>query len=317
MFVNIGGIPADERDPKMEAIKQYTLNLNAQAIGLTECNVHWKKVPAFARLHDRTLGWFEALGINTAYHEKYAAGSIFQPGGVSLWSIGVGFHRTQSTGQDPSGLGRWAWTRYRGRQGIHLRVVTAYRPVLNPSGAMSVWNQHKTHFEAKDDVRCPRAIFIVDILKEVQAWLEEGDQIVIGIDANEDVRTGKLANAFRDEGLIEVCTASHGQNGPTTYDRGQRPIDGIFVTSTLLSSSCGYLPFKFDHRALWIDIPMSIALGHDVAEIKRPAARRLKNNDPRVRNRYLKLYSAALTGLQLFERLDRLKPRGRQIVQSH
>mgnify|MGYP003481462685 FL=1 len=84
MFVNIGGIPADERDPKMEAIKQYTLNLNAQAIGLTECNVHWKKVPAFARLHDRTLGWFEALGINTAYHEKYAAGSIFQPGGVSL-----------------------------------------------------------------------------------------------------------------------------------------------------------------------------------------------------------------------------------------
>ena len=115
--------------------------------------------------------------------------------------------------------------------------------------------------------------------------------------------------SFRDEGLIEVCTASHGQNGPTTYDRGQRPIDGIFVTSTLLSSRCVYLPFEFDHRALWIDIPMSIALGHDAAEIKRPAARRLKNNDPRVRNRYLKLYSAALTGLQLFERLDRLMQR--------
>ena len=86
VFVNIGGIPADSRDQKMEAIKHDTLNLNAQAIGLTECNVHWKKVPAFARLHERTLGWFEALGINTAYYEKYEAGSIFQPGGVSLWS---------------------------------------------------------------------------------------------------------------------------------------------------------------------------------------------------------------------------------------
>ena len=100
--------------------------------------------------------------------------------------------------------------------------------------------------------------------------------------ANEDVRTGKLAQAFRDEGLIELCTESHGQNGPTTYDRGQRPIDGIFVTSTLMASRCGYLPFEFDHCALWIDIPMSAALGHKVAEIKRPADRRLKNNDPRV-----------------------------------
>mgnify|MGYP003529804912 CR=1 FL=1 len=252
------------------------------------------------------MGWFEALGINTAYYEKHEAGSIFQPGGVSLWSIGVGIHQTQSTGQDPSGLGRWAWTRYRGRQGIHLRVVTAYRPVLNTSGALSVWNQQKAHFEAKDDDRCPRAIFTEDMPKEIRNWKEEGDQIVIGIDANEDVHTGKLAKAFRDKGLIELCTESNGQNGLTTYNRGQRPIDGIFVTSTLMASRCGYLPFEFDHCALWIDIPMSAALGHKVAEIKRPADRRLKNNDPRVRNRYLKLYSESLKDLQLFERLDRL-----------
>ena len=293
----------------MEAIKSYTLRLNAQAIGLTESNVQWNKVPAYARLHERTMGWFEALGINSAYYDKHDVGSAFQPGGVSLWSIGVGVHRTQSTGHDTSGLGRWAWTRYRGRQGIHLRVVTAYRPVLNTSGAMSVWNQQKSHFEAQDDDRCPRAIFISDILVEIRKWKEEGDQIVIGMDANEDVRTGKLSEAFREEGLIELCTDCHGMNGPTTYDRGQRPIDGIFVTSTLMASHCGYLPFEFDHRALWIDIPMSAALGHEVAEIKRPAARWLKNNDPRVRNRYLKLYEASLKELQLFERLDQLTQR--------
>ena len=74
----------DSRDPKNVAIKHYFLALNAQAIGLTECNVHWKKIPAFARLHERTMGWFEALGVITAYYEKYEAGSPFQPGGVSL-----------------------------------------------------------------------------------------------------------------------------------------------------------------------------------------------------------------------------------------
>ena len=138
---------------------------------------------------------------------------------ASLYGVSVSEFIEQSTGQDPSGLGWWA--RYRGRQGISLRVVTAFRPVLNTSGALSVWTQQKSNFEAKDVDRCPRDIFIVDILKEVQTWKEEGDQIVIRIDANEDVRTGKLAKAFRDEGLIELCTASHGQNGPTTYDRGQ------------------------------------------------------------------------------------------------
>ena len=79
-----------------------------------------------------------------------------------------------------------------------------------------MWNQQKIHFEAKDDDRCLRAIFNDDMLKEICNWKEEGDQIVIGIDANEDVRTGKLAKAFRDIGLIELCTESHGQNGPTT-----------------------------------------------------------------------------------------------------
>ena len=60
---------------------------------------------------------------------------------------------------------------------------------------------------------------------------------------------------------------------------------------------CGYLPFEFVHRALWIDIPMSAALGHNVAEIKQAAARRFMNNNSRVRNKYLKLYSEALKDL--------------------
>ena len=65
----------------------------------------------------------------------------------------------------------------------------------NTSSALLVWTQQKAHFEAKDDDCCPMAIFSDDILKEVCNWKEEGDQIVLGIDANADVRTGKLPKA--------------------------------------------------------------------------------------------------------------------------
>ena len=58
-------------------------------------------------------------------------------------------------GKDSRGLGRWAWTQYRGRSGVNVRFVTAYRPVINRQGVQSVWNQQKGYFEGIKDDRCP------------------------------------------------------------------------------------------------------------------------------------------------------------------
>jgi CubicO group peptidase (beta-lactamase class C family) len=65
-----------------------------------------------------------------------------QFGGVSVWSINAAAHRVMKSGADD--MGRWAWTRYRGRGGVTIRVVAGYRPVENKTGPMSVWNQQKT-----------------------------------------------------------------------------------------------------------------------------------------------------------------------------
>ena len=67
------------------------------------------------------------------------------------------------SGKDRRELGRWAWTRYRGRGGVNVRFVTAYRPVLNKLGVQSVWNQQKSFFEGMKDDGCPRQIFIEDL----------------------------------------------------------------------------------------------------------------------------------------------------------
>jgi hypothetical protein len=120
-----------------------------------------------ATLHDaatldhlvRTRQWWECIQMSTAYFQKFNAESASQHGGVSLWSINKAAHRVATSGQDSTGLGRWAWTQYRARNNVSLRVVTAYRPVRSTTGAMSVWNQQKSYFDDKNDDRCPRVLF--------------------------------------------------------------------------------------------------------------------------------------------------------------
>jgi hypothetical protein len=150
-----------------------------------------------------------------------------------------------------------------------------------------VLNQQATYFEAQDDDRCPRQAFTEDLLTEVAKWKLEGDQIVIGMDANDDVRYSNFATLMRRADFYEVVTDKHGQSGPSTYARGTKPVDAIWVLSSLRHSECGYLPFgSFDHRPLFIDLPSHLVFGSSALPAVRPQAQRLQLEDPRIVQRY-------------------------------
>ena len=129
------------------------------------------------------------LHLNTAFYDTYPGQQPMQAGSVSLWSINEGAHRVPEQGKDPQGLSRWAWTRYKGRSGVSLRYIAAYRPVLNKDGPLSVWSQQRTYFQQHNEDQCPRDLFTIDLCKEIEKWLESGDQLILGVDANEDVHT--------------------------------------------------------------------------------------------------------------------------------
>ena len=294
-LLNPGGIPIDLTNAKSKILQQFITKTKVDAIGLIETNVNWKYVSVSQRLPERTRGWWECLHINSACYEDFKNPYPAQPGGVSLWSINKAAHRVMEHGKDPRGLGRWAWTRFRGKSGVNLRYVAAYRPVLNKRGIVSVWSQQRSYFDSVNDDRCPREIFTDDLCKEIVKWLETGDQLIIGLDANEDVRGGAFTAKLAQLGLQETVIAQHGNEAPATYKRGANPIDGLYVSRSLRGLKCGYLPFheQFDHRMLWIDIPFSIAFGHNISETVRVSARRLKCEDPRIVKKYqdcLKVY---------------------------
>ena len=57
-------------------------------------------------------------------------------------------------------------------------------------------------------------MFVDNLCKEVEGWLEAGDQLVIGMDANDDVWHSTLKSRLEKLGLVESITLQHGLNGP-------------------------------------------------------------------------------------------------------
>jgi len=221
-FLNHGGFAtvAEKGKRKEEQLRKHITKYKFSSMCLTEHNVHWNSIPVDERLEERTADWFEKLATNTTYYKNCPVKSPQQYGGCDNWSIDKAAYRILSRGSDKSGLGRWCWTRYRGKNNKSLRVVAAYRPVENKTGPDSVWNQQKSYFLNKMVPRNPRTIFNSDLAIEAASWIEAGDQIIIGVDANEQLTGGSSSLektlAHPDIDLHNAITKRHGTLTPNT-----------------------------------------------------------------------------------------------------
>jgi hypothetical protein len=151
-------------------------------------------------------------------------------------------------------------------------------------------------------------------MQEVETWKSKGDQVIIGMDANEDVRGGDTARIFAEMDMREVILeAHHDKSPPATCDKNtnREPIDGIFATPGIRIVAGGYSAFNSgcpsDHRYLWIDIPYEDAFGYAAPPLFPPSARRLKSKDLMMVQRYNSKVKLALTSEGLIEALETIK----------
>jgi hypothetical protein len=101
--------------------------------------------------------------------------------------------------------------------------------------------------------------FWTDLSRLVQKWTESGESVVLLADWNTYFRGEKTRKYMADLGMREVIMEFHGEEGPRTYNRESKSIDGIFMTHDLYNIvQGGYMPFGMgigsDHRCLWLDI---------------------------------------------------------------
>ena len=90
-----------------------------------------------------------------------------------------------------SGLVRWTWIRLEGRLNTFVSYIAAYLPCRNVKDVASTWNEHIRYFSEKEIPSLnPRDIFDDDLIALLCIMLRNGDNVILGIDMNEDVRTG-------------------------------------------------------------------------------------------------------------------------------
>ena len=310
IFQNIRGFGTEKEDSKAEHIRQFINEHEVDIMAMSEMNVNWRLVGKKNTMEDITQSWFEHQRVTTAYNQKDRTCDKYQPGGTSLISRGEMALRVMGSGEDTRKIGRWSWQLLRGKDNIKLRIISVYFPCTTRSeGFKTVVLQQQKALLQQNQKGSVYENFWKDLWKEVDRWVEDGEQIVIGGDWNIDVRKSLFQSEFRKRNLIPAIIDKHGNQAPATYNRGRNPIDEIFVSSTLKVAGCGYLEHGqglADHRPIWIDITKVSALGAKLPDLPTYKARRLKCRDPRIVNKYNHELEKYLRERKIFTRLHNL-----------
>jgi hypothetical protein len=158
--------------------------------------------------------------------------------------------------------------------------------------------------------------FYQDIQKQLQEWKQQGSEILLMIDANEQIgeKPGGLTSVMGKLGLTELVRHIHpNSQEPNTHIRGSHRIDYIFGT-TRVRDNCfkaGILPFgtgyQSDHRAIFVTINMENILSSKITATDTITARKLQQATPRERELFLREVNRYYENQNIYQRLKELQ----------
>lgn len=308
--ININNLPVNKDEDKNGAFFTDTANYQLDILLMQEIGINWSLCKRKDSFQERLNEWYEKgqscskMGWNV--HD--ITGNLQQWGGTGILSQGKIKHFVAEGGTDKMELGRWTWSRYRGKGGIMFRAVSIYQPRENTDGQKTVWSQQKRELQNNNDDRNPIDAFKEDFKKELQEWIQMGDQVIVAGDVNQSIFDDDITSIFEQHNMRNVIFEMHDpQNAPKTYFRSSegRIVDGIWATPGIEALQCGYLEpcdFPGNHSLLWVDISFESALGHDPQMPNTPIARRLRLHDSKTVDRYLNRYEVAVNHLKLCQR---------------
>jgi hypothetical protein len=152
-------------------------------------------------------------------------------------------------GTDELGLSRWVWVKVGIKGGKSTYIVTAYMPCSKGiKHRRSVFQQSARQLKAiLGDLRNPREVFVEHLSDQIRKWTAQGSEVVLYIDANENVYNGMLSRSLSadDINMTEQFYAIIGEHAPASHSTGKRPITGLFTTAGVtvkhlyVSPQCG------------------------------------------------------------------------------
>ncbi len=136
-------------------------------------------------------------------------------------------HRIIASGKDTANIGRWCWTRFRGRNNVTLRVFSAYCP-NSPTGPISVKAQQRRCFNGHNETRCPTVLFFKHLKEAIRDAQPEGHNILVMLGGNMYMKGSELATMLKSLNLrkpncINLVTMVH---QPSNAIIGEEPLTG-------------------------------------------------------------------------------------------
>ncbi len=152
---------------------------------------------------------------------------------------------------------------------------------------------------------------VEDLANEIARFRDDGDEIHLALDYNDDLRkSNALALALGELDIREAILDQHGCQGPPTRRPGKKALDGWFISNVLAPTRSGYLGYEeglSDHRPVYLELKSQNVFGQSKASPKKFSGRRLKTDDPRVVKRYTDKYHTYLVKTGLYKRASELE----------
>jgi hypothetical protein len=308
LFHNINGI---KDESNWTQINLTMSELNISCFGFVEINSTFRGT-AFSRWNEITRKTFK-YSRQSASESDITFKNHHKPGGTLTTVVGRWQSRVTKKGHNPTGLGRWSYLKFSSNK-QNLIVITAYRP-CKTMGPTTTWTQQWLLLREKNKNPDPIKAFDKDLADTLIAWKQKGHEILLMIDANEDIgrKPGGMGQIIYKAGLLDLISNKHdAENTPNTYARGSKRLDYLFGTEKVLEhcSTCGILPFGYgypsDHRAIFARINLSKILQSKMNPAESNAQRLLISATPNERKMFLNELHQHYESQNLYSRLQSL-----------
>ena len=232
------------------------------------------------------------LGTNPTFKSNnYTySGSHRKPGGTSTLLMRRFYSPRNKTWTDPASIIQR--TRIVNEE-YKISIINAYHPRHRTGPSGSFYQTLNTirmteKWAASVDVE---DYFYSTIIDKIKEDVRLGYKVVLGGDFNcDNSEDGEMTKRLRAQNLINI-TSPPGTTTPTTYKRGRKTLDHIWITPDLSAhvTKFGYLPydlgFDSDHRGMFVDLRCT---GTKVPNLTKKRRRKLKSKHPKNANLYLK-----------------------------
>ena len=286
---------------KIRGIVGIMKDWSANVLCLSETQTAWESAIT-KTLMSKELRRVDQYATMVGSSSDIKSASLVKPGGTMMCNDGTFGSRIIEKGRDPSGLGRWTYCSYVGKNNTKLIVICGYRCCssqrMNNVGITTAYAQQFCLLRSKGYKNPnPQEQYIKDISKFIKEKLKKDFEVLLCMDANEEMmeKNSKICEMTQKLGLHDLAKEYH-QTPPATYTRGdkERRIDFMLGTKAIMESMTLMVPapksvgnIMGDHRAMIIDLNITKLLGLHPNEPVAPSSRLLKSTDARAVKKYV------------------------------